>query len=190
MGSWWHKTFIVFVPDLTTEIWHPSTNKPVFEGGVGLNTICQGTQEVSHPHTHEIKGRKISVLTVVSAVAHEPALSSLSLSPVVTGNTTLNSHTWRRVLMWKSRFSQEELQHTLEKKIYKFGFIGLGKRNSSTLPSSPLPQRRHRLRLIENFLGPWFLPQGKGGVCVWFCSFLICMGSAKRLISLSFRPEY
>lgn len=42
--------------------------------------------------------------------------------------------------MWKSRFPEDKLQHTVRGKIYKSGCIGEGKRNNLTSFISPFFQ--------------------------------------------------
>ena len=71
-------------------------------GVVRYNTMHKGTKRDSCPHMHQVKGRQMSVLTVVPAVAPEPALASLSHSPGAPGTTVIDNHPQSRVLTSKS----------------------------------------------------------------------------------------
>lgn len=65
-----------------------------FEGTVGSNTICHGTQGESHPPMHLVISRQTSVLAVNPAVAHE-----LAPAPFSHTSGTLGRHYLRQLPM-------------------------------------------------------------------------------------------
>ena len=101
-----NKTSIVFASNPTTEIRHPSTEKPALDGGVWLNPLCQGTQKESRPYMHEVKAeRPLSRLWCLQWLLNQLAASQpQSKSPC---KHQLRKSTWSWVLMRKSSFSQK-----------------------------------------------------------------------------------
>lgn len=88
-------------------------DKSAFVGAVESGTICQGTQEKSHPPVHWVLGRQTSVLTVDSAVACDAAPCSSRLQ-----SRSLWKH-WQESLCGSLSFQRRSFSTILEQKRIK-----------------------------------------------------------------------
>ena len=93
-------------------------------------------------------------------------LASLSHIPGACGTTIIDNHPERRVLIWKSRFSQEKFEHSMGERRTWVWTHELGNRNGLTLPTLPSLTRKNSLRLIENFPGSPDFSHRENGECV------------------------
>lgn len=131
-----------FYPSLpsTKKLKHPSTNQSAFVGAVGSNPTCSGTQEgLAHLCIGKQASRLLPWLGYCRGLW--PSVALLDHNPGAAAEQWLDNHPKMKGPLWKPQFP-EKFQHSItekkKKKNLKFGWPGVGKRNSLTLCASPL----------------------------------------------------
>ena len=113
-------------------------------GAMKSSTICQGTQEESHPLVLQVLARQ----TLVRAV--EPA-GVCELTPPSLGHSSWKILTWVNTHRWESLHRNPGFYRSssipLEQKIYTS--LDASEWIRGTLPASPLPMRQHILEKEE-----------------------------------------
>lgn len=90
--------------------------------------------------------------------------------------------------LWKSKSLLEKLQCTIGGKKFQVGFIEKGKKNSFTLPTSPLPQGG-TAQFQERTPWPTFIPWMKVTMCEWVLNLHRCCPSGPPLFSPTQKTE-
>lgn len=90
--------------------------------------------------------------------------------------------------LWKSKSLLEKLQCTIGGKKFQVGFIEKGKKNSFTLPTSPLPQGG-TAQFQERTPWPTFIPWMKVTMCEWVLDLHRCCPSGPPLFSPTQKTE-
>ena len=129
-ATWLGKTYLMYNPLSITTIWHPSMDTSAFVGAVGSSTIYQRIQKGSC--LADLLGNVHTDLGPGCGSYSGPWTGSSRSHPWYGSPWKTLSQTSKRPL-WKSRFQRRNSSTLLEQKIYAFGCIGVGKRNSFDL---------------------------------------------------------
>lgn len=179
-SAWWQqKTFLVFVPHLNNknspsstarvplwEPWSPAPCAKKYGQESGLTTLAD---------------RQTDIAPSCGLCSDSwPTSCPSSVVQELLENTVLDNHQWTRGILWKSRLP-EKSQHIVGAKQYLSGYKERVKGIVLLYLNSSSPRLTH-LRAQRDFLGRWFVPQGKGRACETTSSFPRMV--AKELISL------